>query len=86
VFNVVGPGEVPLHTAIRECGSKALPIPEFVMRPLFDRLFKLGVIPYPPGAIDYLKFPITLDGSRFVEATNFRPLFGLEEIFHSIRR
>jgi UDP-glucose 4-epimerase len=86
VFNVVGPGEVPLHTSIRECGSTAIPIPEFAMRPLFARLFKLGVIPYPPGAIDYLKFPITLSGSRFVEATNFRPLFGLEEIFHSLRR
>jgi UDP-glucose 4-epimerase len=85
VFNVVGPGEVPLHTAIRECGGNALSIPEIVMRPLFARLFKLGLIPYPAGAIDYLKFPITLDGSRFVEATNFRPLFGLEEIFHSIR-
>jgi UDP-glucose 4-epimerase len=86
VFNVVGPGEVPLHTAIGESGGNARSIPEFVMRPLFNRLFKLGLIPYPAGAIDYLKFPITLSGSRFVEATNFRPLFGLEEIFHSLRR
>lgn len=86
VFNVVGPGEVPLHTAIRESGGTAWPLPEFVMRPLFARLFKLGMLPYPPGAIDYLKFPITLSGARFVEATNFRPLFGLEEIFDSLRR
>jgi UDP-glucose 4-epimerase len=86
VFNVVGPGEVPLHTAIRETGGTAVPVPEFVLRPLFARLFRLGLIPWPPGALDYLKFPITLAGSRFVEATNFRPLFGLEEIFHSIRR
>ena len=86
VFNVVGPGEVPLHTAIRESGGKAISLPEPLMRPLFARLFKLGLIPYPPGAIDYLKYPITLSGARFVEATNFRPLFGLEEIFHSIRR
>ncbi len=86
VFNVVGPGEVPLHTAIQESGGRARSLPEFVMRPMFERLFKLNLIPYPPGAIDYLKFPITLSGSRFVEATNFRPLFGLEEIFHSLRR
>jgi UDP-glucose 4-epimerase len=85
VFNVVGPGEVPLHTAIRECGGRALPLPEPVMRPMFERLFRYGLIPYPPGAIDYLKFPITLSGARFVEATRFRPLFGLEEIFQSIR-
>jgi len=85
VFNVVGPGEVPLHTAIRECGGRALPLPEPIMRPMFTRLFRYGLIPYPPGAIDYLKFPITLSGARFVEATRFRPLFGLEEIFQSLR-
>jgi UDP-glucose 4-epimerase len=85
VFNVVGPGEVPLHTAIHECGGRALPLPEPLMRPLFTRLFRMGMLPYPPGAIDYLKFPITLSGARFIEATRFRPLFGLEEIFHSLR-
>lgn len=86
VFNVVGPGEVPLHTAIRETEGSAWSVPEPILRPMFARLFKLGLIPYPPGALDYIKFPITLSGSRFVEATNFHPLFGLEEIFHSIRR
>ena len=84
VFNVVGPGEVPLHTAIRELGGRAMPVPELVLRPLFARLFAMGAIAYPPGAIDYLKFPITLSGERFVEATNFHPRFGLEEIFRSL--
>ena len=83
---MAGPGEVPLHTAIRATGGRALSVPEFVMRPVFARLFEMGVIPYPPGAIDYLKFPITLSGERFVEATSFRPLIGLEEIFESLGR
>jgi UDP-glucose 4-epimerase len=86
VFNVTGPGEVPLHTAIRETGGSAFPVPEPVMRPLFDRLFRWGLIPYPPGAIDFLKYPITISGSRFVDATGFSCLFGLEEIFQSVRR
>ena len=86
VFNVTGPGEVPLHTAIRETGGTPISIPEPLMRPLFDRLFRWGAIPYPAGAIDYLKYPVTVSGTRFAEATNFRPLFGLEEIFHSMRR
>jgi UDP-glucose 4-epimerase len=86
VFNVTGPGEVPLHTAIRETGGTSFSMPELVMRPLFDRLFRWGAIPYPAGAIDYLKYPVTVSGTRFAEATNFRPLFGLEEIFHSMRR
>jgi len=86
VFNVAGPGEVPLHTAIRECGGTAWPLPEPLMRPMFARLFRWGMLSYPPGAIDYLKYPVTVSGERFAEATNFRPLFGLEEIFHSLHR
>ncbi len=85
VFNVVGPGQVPLHTAIRETGGRPVPVPEFLMRPLIRRLFARGMVPWPEGAIDFLKFPVTLSGRRFVEATNFRPLFGLEEIFQSVR-
>lgn len=86
VFNVVGPGAVPLHTAIREIRGRALSVPEPILRSIFARLSDLGVIPFPPGVIDYLKFPITLSGERFVEATNFRPRFGLEETFESLGR
>jgi UDP-glucose 4-epimerase len=86
VFNVTGPGEVPLHVAIEETGGRAFPVPEPLLRPLFDRLFRLGAISYPPGALDFLKFPITLSGSRFVDATSFQPLFGLEETLQSVQR
>jgi UDP-glucose 4-epimerase len=86
VFNVVGPGEVPLHVAIRETGGRALPVPEPLLRLFFERGFRWGRWPYPPGVIDFLKYPVTLSGKRFVDATGFRPLFGLEEIFHSVRR
>jgi len=86
VFNVTGPGEVPLHTAIRETGGAAIPMPEFVLRPLFARLFDLGLVSYPPGAPDYVKYPITLSGDRFIDATSFQPLFSLEETLQSVHR
>jgi UDP-glucose 4-epimerase len=85
VFNVTGPGEVPLHTAIAETGGTAISLPEPLMRPMFERLFNWGFLGYPAGALDYLKYPVTVSGERFLEATNFRPLFGLEEIFQSVR-
>jgi UDP-glucose 4-epimerase len=86
VFNVAGPSAVPLSTAIRETGGTSYALPEPLVRPLFGRMFRWGLWPYPTGAIDFLKYPVTLSGKRFVEATNFRPLFGLEEIFHSVHR
>src|SRR5262249_36819090 len=77
VFNVAGPGPVPLPTAIRETGGRTLPFPELVLRPLIARLFRFGLFPYPAGALDYIKYPVTLSGRRFAEATRFKPLFSL---------
>ena len=86
VFNVVGSGAAPLHTAIRETGGHKISLPDPLVRPIFHRLFRLGLWPYPTGALDFLKFPVTLDGRRFVEETGFRPEYGLDEIFSSFRR
>jgi UDP-glucose 4-epimerase len=85
VFNVVGPGEVPLRVAIRETGGSALPIPEPLARPLLARLHAAGLFAFPPSAVEYLKYPCTISGERFVEATHFRPLMGLKETFRSVR-
>ena len=86
VYNVVGPGEVPVHTAIAETGGSAWPIPDPPARWLFERLFGLNVLPYPAGLLDFLKLPVSLAGERFVEATGFRCQYGLPEIFESVRR
>ena len=86
VFNVVGPGAVPLKVAISEIGGTAVPIPESLGHALFGRLFRWGLFHTPPGAMDFLKYPCTLDGRRFQKATGFTPLFTLEDIFASVRR
>ena len=86
IYNVVGPGAVPLKLAVHETGNTAVPFPEFVARSVFGRLFQLGLYHTPPGAIDFLKYSLTLDGRRFAAATGFKPLFSLEDIFASVRR
>jgi UDP-glucose 4-epimerase len=85
VFNVVGPGAVPLHTAISEVGRTAWPLPGPLARLAFDRLFRLGVWPYPAGVLDYLKYPVSLSGERFRVATDFEPQISLGEIFGKLR-
>jgi UDP-glucose 4-epimerase len=88
VFNVTGAGQVPLRTAIAEMGSVPMALPEFVMRPWIRAGFAAGVLPWPEGAIDYLKFPVTISGEAFVQATGWKPLFSLEETLaaHRARR
>jgi UDP-glucose 4-epimerase len=85
IFNVAGPGAVPLKVAIRETGGRPVPLPEPVARATIDRLFRFGFYHLPSAAIDFVKYPCTIDGRRFAEATTFTPLFSLEETFSSVR-
>jgi UDP-glucose 4-epimerase len=85
VFNVTGAGAVPLKVAIQETGGTAVPMPETLARGTIERLFRLGFYHLPSAAVDFVKYPCTIDGRRFREATQFQPLFTLEETFGSVR-
>jgi len=85
VYNVAGPGAVPLHVAIRETGGSPLTLPESLARPLVRRLFRLGLYPFPPGAIDFIKYPCTVSDRRLRAATGFEPKWNLHDIFAQLR-
>ena len=85
VFNVTGAGQVPLRTAIAEMGSQPMALPELVLRPWIRAGFATGVLPWPEGALDYLKFPVVIAGEAFVQATGWKPLFSLKETFSAHR-
>jgi UDP-glucose 4-epimerase len=85
-FNVTGPGAVPLTVAIRESGGTPVAIPSGLARAVTRRLFRFGLYPFPPGAMDFVKYACTVDGSRFRAATGFAPQFPLKDIFRSVRR
>jgi hypothetical protein len=50
-----------------------------------ERLFRVGLYHLPSAALDFVKYPCTIDGRRFHEATKFRPVFNLEDTFGSVR-
>jgi UDP-glucose 4-epimerase len=81
VYNVAGPGAVPLHVAIREIGGHPVAVPESIARPLVQRMFSLGLSPFPPGAIDFIKYPCTVSDRRLRAATGFEPRWSLQDIF-----
>lgn len=85
VFNVAGPGAVPLHVAIEQTGGIPLTLPEQIARPVVRRLFDFGLYPFPPGAIDFIKYPCTVSDRRFVAATGWKPKWSLHDIFAQLR-
>ncbi len=81
VYNLTGPGQVPLRVAIAETGGRPFPLPEPILRRYAERFMGL-----PSGAIDFIKFPCTIDGAHFVRDTGFRARVSLEETFRSLPR
>ncbi len=69
VFNVSGPQPVPLSDVIRETGRTNIPIPEFIFHAALGRF---GLPKLPRGALDHIKFPVTVDSSAFTKATGFK--------------
>ncbi len=68
VFNVAGPQPVPLSVVIRETGRSAVPIPEVLLNMALGRF---GLPKLPSGALDHIKYPVTVDGGLFKRATAF---------------
>jgi UDP-glucose 4-epimerase len=83
IYNVTGPGEIPLAVLVREAGARALPLPEMAFALLGGRF---GLPSVFDGAIDFLKHPCLIDGARFREATGFAPAHGLRETALGMRR
>jgi UDP-glucose 4-epimerase len=68
VFNVAGPQPVPLSVVIRETGRTNVPLPEIVFHMALGRL---GLPKLPRGALEHIKYPVTVDATAFRKATGF---------------
>ncbi len=82
VFNVAGADPLPLSLLIRKTGRSPVPVPEPLFRLLVGRF---GLPRLPKGALEHLKYPVVIDGSRFREATGFAATRDLESTMQAFR-
>jgi UDP-glucose 4-epimerase len=84
VYNVVGPGEVPLSAIFRELGRTALPVPHLVARPLLELMFKYHLASFPPPELDHIQFLCAVDGSRWAKDLAWKPTYSMRETIRSV--
>ncbi len=84
VYNVVGPGEVPLLSVLRELGRSPVPVPHLLARPLLDRLWAARMTGFPPPELDHLMYLCTVDGSRATRDLAFHPAYTMRETIRSV--
>jgi UDP-glucose 4-epimerase len=84
VYNVVGPGEVPLSSVFRELGRAPIPVPHVLARPLLSVLFRYRLAGFPPPELDHIQFLCNVDGSAWVRDVQWVPHFSMRETIHSV--
>ena len=84
VYNVTGPGEVPLSTALRELGRQPVPVPHLLVRPLLRRAFEVGLSGFPPEEVDHIQYLCAVDGSRATRDLGYAPRHSLRETIRSV--
>ena len=82
VYNVAGPQPVPLSVLIKVTGRRPFVLPSSLL-PRFNG--RLGLPRLPAGAMNHLKWPVTIDDSAFREATGFEHRFDEDETMASFR-
>lgn len=84
VYNVVGPGQVPLSAVFRELGHQPRSMPHVLARPVLSTLFKYRLASYPPEELDHIQFLCMVDGSRWAKETSWKPRFSMRETIRSV--
>lgn len=84
VYNVTGPGEVPLSAVFKELGHRSIPMPSMLARPLLKTLFKYRLASYPPEEIDHIQFLCMVDGARWKEETHWEPTLSMKATIRSV--
>jgi UDP-glucose 4-epimerase len=84
IFNVVGPGEVPLSTILRELGKPTVPIPHPIAGPVLTALWRGKLTSFPVPELDHIRYVCMVDGTRARETLGFRPRHTLKETIRAV--
>src|SRR5215468_8968878 len=84
IFNVVGPGELPLSAILRELERPTLPFPHPLARPLLGALWRFGATSFPVPELDFIRYVCMVDGSRARDELGFRPRHSLKETIRAV--
>jgi UDP-glucose 4-epimerase len=86
IFNIVGPGEVPLSTIIGELGRRWLPIPHPLAGPILSLLWRGRFTSFPKPELDHIRYVCMVDGARAARELGFKARHTLKETILAVDR
>ena len=84
IYNVVGPGELPLSAILNELRRTPRWIPHPLAKPLLGLAFRIGVSSFPVAELDFIRYVCMVDGRRAAAELGFRARHGLRETIRAV--
>jgi UDP-glucose 4-epimerase len=84
IYNVVGPGEIPLSVVLAELGREPLAIPHPIAGPVLSLAFRLGISSFPVAELDFIRYVCMVDGRRAETDLGFRARHGLRDTIRAV--
>ena len=84
IFNLHGPGELPLSRLLRMLGRRPVPVPSPVARAFLDRAWRYRLTSFPSPELDHIRYVCMVDDSRAREVLGYAPRFSLEETVRAV--
>jgi UDP-glucose 4-epimerase len=86
IFNIRGPGEMPLSHLIRQVGGRPRLVPSPLARVVLDQLWKLRLSSFPSQELDHLRYVCMVDDSRARTELGYEPAHSIDQVLRDVRR
>ncbi len=84
IYNITGPGQVPLSTLLAELGRPTLPVFHLLAKPLLSALWRGRFTSFPVPELDHIRYVCMVDGSRATKELGFCPQRSLKETIRAV--
>ncbi|MBI2895036.1 MAG: NAD-dependent epimerase/dehydratase family protein [Deltaproteobacteria bacterium] len=85
IFNLTGPGEIPLSRALDILHKPSVPLPASVITRVQKRLWRWRLTAFPAPEYDHIRFVCMVDGRRAREVLGFAPAHGLRDTLEAVQ-
>jgi UDP-glucose 4-epimerase len=84
IFNLRGPGELPLTRMIRMLGKRPMPLPGPLISGVTRSLWPSRAVSFPTPELDHLRYLCMVDDSRARKELGFAPRFTMEQTLNAV--
>jgi UDP-glucose 4-epimerase len=84
IYNVGGPGPLPLSHVIKLLGKPSVPVPYTLGKALMKRLWSFRLTTFPAPELDHIRYVCMVDDRRAREELGYAPKTSIEETVRSV--